>query len=307
MSDEIKITAEGKNGDKAQTTIKKSLMDRFMDLIKGNAINPYNKKKLPAQRVYVNVNGDPEKIESQLKKAGFLFKPVYDEKNNRLMIDIYGTDSGYEVPEERLSQKQKPSLPADDKPGTKEEDKRWPEGRPTPNANGEMETKPFYPKDGKNIVNKINAQLEKHGRPIVDPYTGIQFVNGAPYLGPFSFGSAKIEMFSTDREANFIQAREQIAMGRKIEKPKGSGIYRDCTAEDVKKWCQRNKMVLHEEGDGETINKVPKSLHNTTVMYHQGGYSKTKVNANRVFGLNENTSSGKSRGSKKTNKKSRKK
>lgn len=286
----IIVIATNQYGNEAKATISRSLMDRFMDLIKGNAINPYNKKKLPAQRVYVNINGDPEKIKRQLKKAGFMFKPVYDEKNERLMIDIYGTDNGYEVPEERLSQSQNPCLPADDKPGTKEEDKRWPEGRPKADSSGKMETKPFYPKNGKKIVQKINEQLEKHGRPKVDPYTGILFVNGTPCLGPFSFGTAKITMFTTDRESNFIQAREQIAKGRKIESPKGSGKYRDCTAEDVKKWCCDNKMVLHEEGDGETINKVPKSLHNTSVLYHQGGYSKTKVNANRVFGLNEITS-----------------
>ena len=78
----ITVIATDQYGNKAKATISRSLMDRFMDLIKGNAINPYTKKKLPAQRVYVNVNGDPKKSRGNLKRLD-LCSNLYTMKRTR--------------------------------------------------------------------------------------------------------------------------------------------------------------------------------------------------------------------------------
>lgn len=125
---------------------------------------------------------------------------------------------------------------------------------------------------------------------------GIPYDNAVPQLDEYSHGSAKIPYFTTDRKLNFAQAHSVMAAklnsqyggkvdeyGNPVYDAKGNRV--PYTDKDVEKYCTANHLILHEQGDCQTLNKISEDLHNTTVLPHRGGYSNNVANVVDAFGL----------------------
>jgi hypothetical protein len=100
---------------------------------------------------------------------------------------------------------------------------------------------------------------------IMDKYgiDHIPFKDGEPDFSAVSKGTVEITDFSTDRDANFSQADEELA------KQKG------CTPEEVAKWRKDNGYTWHERNDCKTMDKVPTEVHGN--VSHSGGISIAKA------------------------------
>ena len=86
-----------------------------------------------------------------------------------------------------------------------------------------------------------------------------------------SFGTVKLNAFSSNRDVNFAMANE--AMARQLSKSKG----RQYTAKEVDKWMKNNQYGIpftwHETPEGEML-KVPSVLHGNAS--HTGGVNAMK-------------------------------
>lgn len=125
--------------------------------------------------------------------------------------------------------------------------------------------------DGGTIPTRYNPDgltwdeiLEKH---VID---GIEYKDGEPDFSPVSKGEVTIDDFTDDRISNFTQADEALAKQR------------GCSPDEVKKWREENGYTWHECRDCETMQKVPRVVHNN--MDHSGGISEYKKMHNHEGG-----------------------
>lgn len=101
--------------------------------------------------------------------------------------------------------------------------------------------------------------FQKHG---ID---GIQFNNGEPNFSEISEGTVEIENFSDCRYGlggNFDQADEKLS------------IERNCSKQEIKEWRMDNQYTWHERSDCQTMDLVPRDIHNW--LPHSGGISEIK-------------------------------
>lgn len=94
---------------------------------------------------------------------------------------------------------------------------------------------------------------------------GIQFNNGEPDFSEISKGTVKIENFSDCRYGiggNFDQADEKLAEER------------NCSKQEIKEWRKDNQYTWHERSDCQTMDLVPRDIHNG--LPHSGGISVIK-------------------------------
>jgi len=91
---------------------------------------------------------------------------------------------------------------------------------------------------------------------------GVEYKDGQPDFSGIAKAEVKIKDFSDDRPSNFAQADEQLA------------LQRGCTPAEVKKWRQEHGYTWHECRDCETLQKVPREVHNNAD--HSGGVSEYK-------------------------------
>ena len=95
---------------------------------------------------------------------------------------------------------------------------------------------------------------------------GIVFRDGEPVFDNISRGDVKIEGFSANRDDNFDKA--DIALAKQ----------RGCSVAEVKQWRDENGYTWHECKDMETMQKVPREIHNN--IPHRGGVSEAKFQKN---------------------------
>ena len=113
---------------------------------------------------------------------------------------------------------------------------------------------------------------EKTWGEILDKYSieGIEFKSGEPDFSSVSEGTVKIDDFTTDRNANFTQADEQLA--EKWTKEGKDG--KEWTPQDVREYRKENNLSWHERGDMKTLDLVPQEIHGN--IPHSGGISVAK-------------------------------
>ena len=299
MSDEIKITAEGKNGDKARTSLglRKSELDFLYDLVMGNAtVNTKNETTLhlAAQSVQAKSYGDEKVITEQLRQRGFIFRPVACEDGS-VMISITGAKIENEDEIEILknneeylfSHKDDYCYPSASK-GTWDSDNRDSYHRVYV-FDKNYEIKKYKP----DYIDKDPIYLDE----VLDSIDGmskfrlnendrnkkydrkLEFEGGYPLWKPFAFGEVKIPLFSGSREFNFKQAREAMADDLNERYPNHAPKF---TADIVEEWMNdpEHEMTWEESPDG-TLYKVPSLLHNN--VYHKGGQNQFRGEANEVL------------------------
>ena len=98
---------------------------------------------------------------------------------------------------------------------------------------------------------------------------GVEYINynsyGEPDFSKVAEVSVKISDMSDSRPKNFASAYKKILKTKWAEDRKLK------TANDVKEYCRKKKLTLHEVRDGVTMEVVPRDIHE---MYrHQGGVS----------------------------------
>jgi len=107
---------------------------------------------------------------------------------------------------------------------------------------------------------------------ILDKYDidGIEFKDGEPDFSVVSEGIVEINDFSTDRNANFTQADEQLAEKWTSEGKDG----KEWSPQDIKEYRKENNLSWHERSDMKTIDLVPQKVHGN--VPHSGGISVAK-------------------------------
>lgn len=299
MSDEIIITAEDENGDKARTSIglKKSELDFLYDLVMGNAtVKTKNNGtiNLSAQAVQGKFYGDQNVIKEQLQERGFIFKPVVCDDGS-LMISVTGVKVEDEDEVEILKNNEEYSFshkdgncyPSDNK-GTWDSDDRDADHRIYTFDKDYVikKYKPDYLGNGSigmfDVLDKVDDmskfrldkenQNKKHDKKL-------EFEGGYPQWEPFAFGKVNIKFFSGSRELNFKQAREAMADDLNKRFPDHDPTF---TADIVETWMNdpEHEMTWEESPDG-TLFKVPSLLHNN--VFHKGGQNQFRGEANEVL------------------------
>lgn len=99
---------------------------------------------------------------------------------------------------------------------------------------------------------------------------GVEFKDGYPDFSSISAGEVKVEPFTENRNLNFAQADEKLAEKWNDEKKDG----KEWTARDIKEFRQSERYTWHECEDCQTMQLVPKEIHNNTP--HSGGISEIK-------------------------------
>ena len=116
----------------------------------------------------------------------------------------------------------------------------------------------------------INIHRNLHGKQGLH-LEGIKYKDDEPDFKPMSFGTVKLNAFSSNRDVNFAMANE--AMARQLSKSKD----RQYTAKEVDKWMKNNQYGIpftwHETPEGEVL-KVPSVLHGNAS--HTGGVNAMK-------------------------------
>lgn len=107
---------------------------------------------------------------------------------------------------------------------------------------------------------------------ILDKYDveGIEFKDGEPDFSTVSEGTVEIDDFSTDRNANFTQADEQLAEQWSAVGKDG----REWSPQDIKEYRQENNLSWHERSNMKTVDLTPQEVHGN--VPHSGGISVAK-------------------------------
>lgn len=122
----------------------------------------------------------------------------------------------------------------------------------------------------------VNIHRNLHGKQGLH-LEGIKYKDDEPDFKPMSFGTVKLNAFSSNRDVNFAMANE--AMARQLSKSKG----RQYTAKEVDKWMKDNQYGIpftwHETPEGEML-KVPSVLHGNAS--HTGGVNAMKKSGHEL-------------------------
>lgn len=108
---------------------------------------------------------------------------------------------------------------------------------------------------------------------------GIYFKDGEPDFSLVAVDEVKIEKITCNRGHNFAVAR--AALAEKWNKEAKDG-HTDWTGQKVQEYLRKNKLTLHECGDGKTIQVVPQEIHENTP--HSGGVAVAKSEVNNQNG-----------------------
>jgi len=107
---------------------------------------------------------------------------------------------------------------------------------------------------------------------ILDKYEidGIEFKEGEPDFSVTSEATVKIDDFSTERNANFTQADENLAEQWSSESKDG----KEWSPQDIKEYRKENNLSWHERSDMQTMDLTPQEVHGN--IPHSGGISVAK-------------------------------
>lgn len=142
----------------------------------------------------------------------------------------------------------------------------------------------------------VNIHRNLHGKQGIH-LEGIKYKDNEPDFKPMSFGTVKLNAFSSNRDVNFAMANE--AMARQLSNTKGQQY----SAEEVENWMKDNQYGIpftwHETPEGEML-KVPSVLHGNAS--HTGGVNAMKREGIELQNAN-NISKQKESGNRKSKKK----